>query len=497
MHRLTFFLLGIFGSLLPALTFATTYGPFVIDIAITPEEKVDVTEKLAADFGYEYKHGIYRDMPYRYKNLDGTFHRTAVSLQSATRDGMAETVKKIRNANNLRFRLGKEDETITGKKVYTLRYQVTGALTHVGAVDELNWNVVGPDWEGAISEVSGQISLPQLPNLRAQQVACYVGTVGSTNQSGCTAEITNPTTVTYLVDQPINPGEAVTVNVGYTPGIVPILKVPHPIVSGTNWPAALVVLAILGSILHFTTRRIPKRSPNVKAIMPIYEAPHDLKPAELGVAQDMRAHTLDISATIVDLARRGYLQIEKTEKKFLGLGSTDYTLIRLPEPATDTPEPFAPTLLPGLFRPNTSLLDLMKKLTPGKESKDNGPLNDRVRLSELVNEFAPTLAIAQQQLTQQLIDKGYTRKHGTTHKYLLIVGGAIVAGLGAMLAANEVLTDQYRLTFSIPLALVGIWAIFIGSNVAERTIQGEALEYETKGYKLFLANTEKYRQPRR
>ena len=52
---------------------------------------------------------------------------------------------------------------------------------------------------------------------------------------------------------------------------------------------------------------------------------------------DERADTLDVTATIVDLAVRGYLKITEVEKKWL-FGSRDYTLDRLRED-TDESDP--------------------------------------------------------------------------------------------------------------------------------------------------------------
>ena len=57
-----------------------------------------------------------------------------------------------------------------------------------------------------------------------------------------------------------------------------------------------------------------------------YEPPEGMTPAEMGTVLDERVDMGDITATILDLAVRGYLQIEETETtKFLFLSDTDYT----------------------------------------------------------------------------------------------------------------------------------------------------------------------------
>ena len=56
------------------------------------------------------------------------------------------------------------------------------------------------------------------------------------------------------------------------------------------------------------------RDPEGKGvIMPIYKVPKNLKPGEVGVLIDERAHLHDITATIIDLAVKGYLKIRRNE----------------------------------------------------------------------------------------------------------------------------------------------------------------------------------------
>ncbi len=42
-----------------------------------------------------------------------------------------------------------------------------------------------------------------------------------------------------------------------------------------------------------------------------FRPPRDLRPGQVGILLDERADTLDVSATVVDLAVRGYLHIEE------------------------------------------------------------------------------------------------------------------------------------------------------------------------------------------
>jgi hypothetical protein len=67
------------------------------------------------------------------------------------------------------------------------------------------------------------------------------------------------------------------------------------------------------------------------SVAPQYEPPKGMSPAEAGTLLDDTIHPRDITCTIVDLAVRGYIKIEKTEEKlanFLVLHN-DYLLTLL------------------------------------------------------------------------------------------------------------------------------------------------------------------------
>ena len=56
--------------------------------------------------------------------------------------------------------------------------------------------------------------------------------------------------------------------------------------------------------------------------------PDDLRPGELGTLVDFEADPLDVTATIIDLAVRGYLKIEEVEKEWYQFRH-DWTLTKL------------------------------------------------------------------------------------------------------------------------------------------------------------------------
>ncbi len=84
-----------------------------------------------------------------------------------------------------------------------------------------------------------------------------------------------------------------------------------------------------------------------------FAPPDDLRPGQVGTLIDEQANTLDVTATIVDLAVRGFLLIQEIPKEGF-FGKPDWTLIKL-EKATDELLPYEEKLLDGLFHDGTEV----------------------------------------------------------------------------------------------------------------------------------------------
>ena len=76
--------------------------------------------------------------------------------------------------------------------------------------------------------------------------------------------------------------------------------------------------------------------------------PDGLRPGQVGTLVDFKANPLDVTATIVDLAVRGYLRIEELSEAGL-LRKGDWKLTRMKEDDAEL-MPYEQKLLDGLFR---------------------------------------------------------------------------------------------------------------------------------------------------
>lgn len=116
-------------------------------ISIEKDGKVSVTETIAADFGSEFKHGIFRDIPEVYTNQDGKAY-TNISVLALKQDSQDAVYSLTRDNGYLRIKIGDPNRTVTGVVTYVITYNVIGILRSFDAYDELYWNVTGTDRDG-------------------------------------------------------------------------------------------------------------------------------------------------------------------------------------------------------------------------------------------------------------------------------------------------------------------------------------------------------------
>jgi uncharacterized membrane protein YgcG len=472
-------------------------------IAIERDGSIAVRETVRADFGLLEKHGIFRDIPVTYQKISGGYTYTRVFDVEVLQDGTQAEVDVTRNDANMRLRIGEPDETISGRHEYVISYRVLGVLQAFDGFDELNWNVTGNEWEAPIIRARAIVTTP----VDIVQVACYEGFSGST--TAC-EEASHENGEAQFTTTSLEPREGLTVAVGYAPGVIPIVTIDAPLspLDVVFSPVTLAVGAavflvgtvwIIGRWWRYGRDRYWQRAhlPGVRSdrdgktvpekVLPLffrqpvsveYDPPDGLRPAEMGVLMDERADTLDVSATIVDLAARGYLMITEVPKKWL-FGKVDYTFVRTEKSDGD--------LLPYER-------ELLKRLFGGSKE---------VALSSLKNTFHDDLAYVKELLYEEVTNKGLfgalpnkVRQWAVVKSIGIGVLGGAMAGLAFWwLGKLEALHPGQHVLAGVGIALIGmgIVSLFVSRHMPHKTGYGRELYARTLGYELFVSGTEKHR----
>jgi hypothetical protein len=362
-----------------------------------------VTEDIRVDFGFLQKHGIYRDIPVEYA-YDSENNRLTTITTVTVDDGAApHRFELIGGSPNLRIKIGDPDVVVTGEQRYRIQYTVSGGLNPFPDHDEFYWNATGNEWPVTIEAASATV---RLPAAAIERITCYEGPIGSTLTCDSSGDAQQ---AEFAATGPLGPGSGLTVVAGIKKGAV---QVPPPVLvpaADEPWedageflglnpvPVTLAVavgvlsLALVirqwwvagrdrwfGDTYYFEVQPRPWIRPLFadETVVVEYQPPEAerrgrrLRPAEIGLLLDERADTLDVSATIVDLAVRDHLVIKETESGgILGLfKSRDYEL-------------------ENLLKPDGELLPYERRLM---KALFNGDVT--VKLSDLKNKFYKDLA---------------------------------------------------------------------------------------------------------
>ncbi len=305
---------------------------FHVDLTVETGSDLLVRERIEVHFS-EPRHGIYREIPVRYTDPRGYGYSLGFRLLGVEDDtGRAQETKVTSEGRYVKIRIGSASRQVGGRVVYVLRYRVRDALGHFAEHDELYWNATGHEWGTLIRRASATVRFPDPGPGDRVGLFGYAGRYGSRDRE---ATISRPdaTSAVFEVTHPLESLEGLTVVAAWPPGLV---RFPGAAARALrfltdNWVLLAPVLA-LGFLLRRYWRQ--GRDPEGQgSIVVRYEPPQGISPGEIGTLVDEKADLRDITATVVDLAVRGYLRIEIEEQsQLLGLVKSQETMFQRLKP---------------------------------------------------------------------------------------------------------------------------------------------------------------------
>jgi hypothetical protein len=398
-----------------------------------------------------------RDRLFEIENVKASSPDGGPARSSLTREG-DRTVVRLSGGGAL-----------TGRRTVTLRYDVLGGISPMGAGDELRWTAVG-GW--AVPVDSAKVSVEAGAVVR--NLNCFAGALGSS--VGCTQFFTNHThTRGEFAQRAMLPQDHMTVVVGYSGGMSkaePLFEKRHTLATAftVNTVTAgsllgLLVLLLGGLGLLYQLRGRDARTVSRKAAegdhTPVtgmsFEPPDGVRPGQIGTLIDEQADVIDVTATIVDLAVRGYLLVEEHAR--------DWSLRKLERP-TDDLLPYERTLFDALFS--------------GRDS---------VRLSELGGTFAADLARVRGALYDDVVKQGwFTRRPDTVRTRWTTIGMALTA-LGVVGTVALALFTDLALT-GLAVVIGGAALSVGGQYMPAKTSRGATVLAHTIGFRAYLTRGE-------
>lgn len=450
-----------------APVFASGFSSFDQRITVNRDSTLTVQEVINVDFP-DRRHGIFRDIPVRYVTAAGNPFNLRVRVISVTDENGNPLTYKVSRVNDMdEVKIGDADLYVYGSTTYVITYTVSRSLLFMNDHDELYWNVITQPWGdlGMPGEISASVVLPGQIKAADIQLKCFTA-LGSTSDGDCTKSAKDG-----AVRFGVEGGKPLTVVVGWPKGAV---APPAALASLKEWLAdngivfwPIIVFAGM-FLLWYKKGRDPKPD---GAIVVQYEPPEGASPAEVGVLFDQKAAEQEITATVVHLAVKGYLNIVESEKNGL-LGSTRSYSFELKKD----------------FSSDATLADYEREMLNGifGQSAVSGSVVD---LDQLKNEFYKTAAVMKKEMDAATVRRGWFAKSPAA-----VRGIYMGAGFGYLMLIFFFLKSEINgMTALVSAVLPGVFVLFFGYFMPARSLAGTKAYANALGFKEYLGKAEAHR----
>lgn len=451
-------------------------------LTVHTDGTVDVVEQLTIHFTGEW-HGFDRDLSLRHKTAQGRQVKLDVEDGAITDFAGNPLVveHQARDAGWTRRYHIYIPDAVDADQTIVIQYRVKNAIrfffksSEVGELDELYWNVTGNEWTMFIDSVHARVALPD--DVQPTKVAVYTGPEASRASDGDIERDGNE--VAFTARHHLPPYAGMTIAVGWPGGHIAgrPSQAHDEVMQMVGFTPLLIPLLVFW--FAYSAWRARGRDPKEQTYPVRYEPITGASPAELGTLIDNRADVDDITATLVDLAVRGFVRFEEvTEPPVLGLTGTDYIIHILGDRS-----------LWKALKPHEQLyLEELAKLAPIGESS--------VRVSDLHGRFYKVLPKITDAVYDSLVEKGYyrespdkVRSKWVNAAYYTMTAGVFIS----LFAVTSMWTPTTPLSLIAATILSTITLFVFAAIMPARTDAGARAREATLGFKEFLARVEEER----
>lgn len=441
---------------------------FDAQIEVRKNGAIDVIETIEVQFTGA-RHGIYRTIPVEYQDPHG-FNYTLLLEPISITDDSGQKLKYERSSEgrNTKFKIHVPDAEDATRTVI-FHYLVENGLRFMEDHDELYWNVTGDEWDAPIDQATARITLPE--GAAGVRAVAFTGAYGSTSHD---AKVTiDGGAIDIENTRPLLFHEGLTAVVGFDKGLV---RPPTAWTSflrrlRSNAPLLLPVFVFFAMLWWWWTHG---RGPRRNAIAVQYDPPEQLSPGECGTLVDNEAGMSDITATLVDLAVKGYMTIEqKEETHMLGISHSKEYVFHLKKPPAEwvAARPHEQEMLEAIF--------------------DGGAATD-LNLADLQNHFYTHLPGIRERIFSALMTDGYYFHRPDTTKNGYIAGG-VATGILFYVGSSvlERVTGISGNTWTVAGLLCAVIICVFGWFMSSRTTTGQRALEKVLGFEEFLGRVEK------
>jgi len=392
--------------------------------------------------------------------------------------------------NDVQLRIGDPDQLISGTQTYVVTYTVSGIVNPdvtSSNMDEIYWNVIGTNWDLPISNVTVTLHSPAA----VSRTTCYMGADFS---SLCTANTSSGATATYSQDS-LLPGEGLAVVGGWPVGTFPGAKInlvsssqnPFGLADGGGYWAGGAALAtglsawLLARLrkkgrdeqyANVTPGMVPAQGDKVETrreevldAAVEFAPPKGIPPRLVGACAREGTDNVDITATIIDLAVRGYIHMNQRE-------GDDFDFTR----TNASPD--------SLNHVDRYIYDKLFETSPTITKQEMSSAS-----------FYETYSTFQSVLKKEFDNQHWYKSNPKAVVTSYRIGGILIAivGLVISIVAGSALATAGILGFAwllVPCLVLGIGMVVVAPRMPVRTPVGSAVAIQSLGFKKYLETAE-------
>ena len=291
---------------------------FHSDVRVFTDGMIEVTETIRVRAeGKQIRRGIYRDFPVEYEDRLGNTHRIKLEPQAVMRNEQPESFRTVISGRDVRTYFGRSNYFLEhGIHTYVFRYRANRMLGFFEQHDELYWNVTGNEWAFPIDKATAAIRLEFDAPRNEILVEGYTGRLGSKAQD-YGRFLDDAGDVHFVANNPLPAAHGLTIVVGWPKGFVDEPKAADRI--GWMLKDNANLMAAVAGFLLLLLYYVPVWSKHGKdpaegVIVTRYMPPKGFSPASLRYIRQMYYDDKVMTAAIVNLAVKGYLEIKKKGK---------------------------------------------------------------------------------------------------------------------------------------------------------------------------------------
>ena len=309
-----------------------------IDMKVNENNTFDIIETITANFSGSNKHGIFRKIPLRNSvtRLDGTKSNNSAKI---TNISVSDPYTTSNENGNKVLKIGSSNQTVSGKKVYTIKYNYNIGKDPLKNADELYFNLIGTEWDTDIQNVTFTIIMPK--EFDKTKLGFSSGNKYSSDSSN----------IEYIVTGNTIKGKVKT-KLLYGQGLTVRLTLPEGYFVGASsnldyWSIAKIAISFVFVIIAFALWLRNGKDDKVIDTLEFYP-PEDFNSADIGFLYKGYSDNNDVISLLIYLANKGYLKIEEFEETTLKIfKSKNFKITKLKDYDGDNKD--ERTFFEGLF----------------------------------------------------------------------------------------------------------------------------------------------------